>query len=115
MDFADEVQVLDVRTNVVMSATRQKAQITAAKKEVSSKATMRTMVSARLRKELYDYNAHRKNHSKRATIMRGLRSNDENDPFFTKRMDFLTEICNEIVEQTYELENNRRGYLSTTK
>ena len=52
-----------------MSATRQKAQVTAAKKEVSYKATMRTMVSARLRKELYDYNAHQKNHLKRATIM----------------------------------------------
>ena len=76
---------------------------------------MRTMVSARLRKELYDYNAQRKNHSKRATIMQGWRSNDENDPFFIKRMEFLTEICYEIVEQTYELENNRCGYLGTSK
>ena len=69
---------------------------------------MRTMVSARFWKELDDHNAHRKNHSKRATIMQEWRSNGENGPFFPKSFFFKTEICNEIVEQMYELENNRK-------
>ena len=73
------------------------------------------MVEHWLRGQLNSNQVGKYDKSKRREVMDGVRSSDPTNPFYLSRLEFLAEIKNKIIRQSYLLEENKRPKVSRNK